>query len=165
MQQNIDDAFGHWFAGFVDGEGNFDIHAIHNTRRTFICRFSIGLRIDDHDILAEIQRRTGLGDIRIHCPPQGGPRGRTGDQARWTVARKRETAALVEIFNRYPLRAKKRHDFEVWARAVSVWLEVRNKRRHDWSELAALQQELREGRRLMPMTIPKHERTQLKLIA
>lgn len=162
------DAFGHWFAGFVDGEGCFDIHPIRGPGTvSYICRLSIGLRWDDAPILREIQQRTGLGDLRHHTA-NGGPRGNTGNQARWTVAKKAEVAQLVLLFDRYPLRAKKRNDYLIWREAVARWLEVRSKRKHDWTAMQELRTALMQGRRYSEENAPViklPERTQLKLIA
>jgi hypothetical protein len=36
-------------------------------------------------------------------------------------ASKRECAELIRILRAFPLRARKRHDFEIWARAVDRW--------------------------------------------
>jgi hypothetical protein len=107
----MDDGFGHWLAGFADGEGCFFIGK--NRNGTMFCRFRIALRADDAPILAQAAERTGLGRVLLAAPPSQ----RTA-RATWNVGRKAECLVLVELFERYPLRAKKRRDFEVWARAV-----------------------------------------------
>jgi hypothetical protein len=135
----IDDAFGHWFAGFADGEGCFRIKTTN--QGTYQCRFSIGLRADDAPILREIHGRLGIG-ILIHS-------GRTNihqEQWRLEVNSKAHVRRLVDIFDRYPLRAKKAADFAIWREAVFLWCKVENGKRHDWHELAALSTALREGR-------------------
>jgi hypothetical protein len=63
----IDDGFGHWLAGFADGEGSFNIgHPKRPAAPSYNCSFSIGLRIDDLPILEEIERRTGIGRLSVH---------------------------------------------------------------------------------------------------
>jgi hypothetical protein len=40
------------------------------------------------------------------------------------VASKRECTGLTRILRAFPLRARKRHDFEIWARAVDRWAAI-----------------------------------------
>jgi hypothetical protein len=143
----IDDAFGHWLAGFVDGEGCFAISkGGYNGLR---CVFRMAVRADDAAIVEEIHDRVGLGSIsRLHEVKGGRP------QATWTVTSKADCLALCALFERYPLRAKKARDFEVWKRAVVVWQE--SKRGYfavpfDWSRMQILREELMTGREYKEM--------------
>lgn len=147
----MDGKFGWWFAGLTDGEGNFDIKPIRNrTRGTeyFVCRFTIGLRADDQPLLEYVQRELGgIGDLRIQRMPSAYP------QARWEVARKREVAALAEVFDEYPPRSKKADDFAVWREAVTIWATaVRGNRHHGRSphteQMGRLRTKLRAARSL-----------------
>lgn len=56
-----DDEFNQWFAGFLDGEGNFAI-IIHN-KTVIIFRFSIKLHIDDKEALEFIKHRLNCGNV------------------------------------------------------------------------------------------------------
>jgi hypothetical protein len=56
------------------------------------------------------------------CVEDGGA-ARLATQACWTIASKRECAELARLLTRFPLRARKRRDFEIWARAVDRWAE------------------------------------------
>lgn len=136
--------FGHWFAGFTDGEGCFDIHPVGDA---YICRFVIGLRADDLPVLERCRSTLGLGDIRISSST-GGQR----PQARWSVTRKAETAALVTVFERFPLQAKKQRDFLTWAEAVRFWMTVTARRAHDWTPMTSLHLQLRAGRAYEPFS-------------
>jgi hypothetical protein len=60
MNDAIDPGFGHWFAGFVDGEGCFLITRVGKSYR---CIFSLHLRGDDRPILEEIHRNLGIGTV------------------------------------------------------------------------------------------------------
>jgi hypothetical protein len=135
-----DDAFGHWFAGFTDGEGCFRVKPTN--KGTFQCRFSIGLRADDAPILHEIREWLGFG-ILVHS----GRDSIKQEQWRLEVNRKVDTVKLVEIFDAYPLRAKKARDFAIWRQAVAVWADVVNGRQADWTSMSDLADALREERR------------------
>jgi MarR family transcriptional regulator, transcriptional regulator for hemolysin len=116
--RGLGESDGHALAGFLDGEGSFAISP-NNRGRNWACGMSVALRLDDGDILTDLCRCTGLG--RIFCVRA---RRTSRPQALWTVASKRECAELVRILRRFPLRARKRRDFEIWARAVDRWSAV-----------------------------------------
>jgi hypothetical protein len=131
----------HWLAGFVDGEGNFDIHAVGRSY---------------------IQAALKMGDVSF-IQAKGG---NTGGQVRYVIARKAECAALIPIFDRFPLRAKKARDLILWREAVSLWMQVRSKQRHDWTAMGALRDELRQGRKIDAEPAEARPRSpQLKLVA
>ena len=137
----MDEAFGHWFAGFTDGEGCFQI--IEYKPGRYDTRFLINLRADDIDILHEIRNQLGMGTVFIydHCVKDG--RKHPTKMARFQITNKKESAWLVEIFDSYPLRAKKRWDYLLWREAV----KERFKDRPDWGSLCHLQLMLRAGRK------------------
>ena len=149
-----DDPFGHWLAGFIDGEGSFAIPCHPNRNKhapgqpTYGCAFEIKLRDDDAPVLAEIAEWAGFGRLsgrtsRADCKLDEKP------QAMWTVRSKIECAALVDLLDRYPLRAKKARDYAVWREAVAEWLRVAPPRRgrpQDWSRMAELKAVLETGR-------------------
>jgi hypothetical protein len=114
----IDDAWGYWFAGFFDGEGCFLVKAMHHGRRTtrYVCSAEITLRADDAAILYEIAERTGIG--QVHDKRGADDPRRPNPFSRWQFGKKAEAQALVAIFDRYPLRAKKARDYAAWRRAV-----------------------------------------------
>lgn len=114
MQPEVGDAFGNWLAGFIDGEGCF---FFHSRRKQFSPpQFQLKLRDDDRAILEECVSRTGLG--RIITTDR---RGRSNPQIKWLISRCSDCRCLVEIIDRYPLRAKKKRDFEIWREAVLLW--------------------------------------------
>jgi hypothetical protein len=114
--QGLSSGDGHALAGFVDAEGCFQIRP-NNRGRTWSCRMSVALRLDDADVLTDLCRVVGLGRISMKSA-----QGTSQPQACWNVASKRECAELTRILRTFPLRARKRHDFEIWARAVDRWV-------------------------------------------
>jgi hypothetical protein len=121
--QAINAAFGHWLAGFIDGEGCFHVH--RKPQGTFDCQFSISLRGDDLPILERCQRETGLGTIATQ---QREP----NPIARWTVSSKAQCVGLRDLLRAFPLRAKKAREFETWSDALDAWLEHE---RGEWSNM------------------------------
>lgn len=111
------DGFGHWLAGFMDGEGCF--YLTKSTTGSHRCQVRIKLRADDRPILDECVRRTGCGYVV-------GVKSKYGPQVEWMVVRKADTARMVDIFRAFVLRAKKRRDFEIWSEAVAVMASVRH---------------------------------------
>lgn len=53
-----------WFRGFTDAEGCFTIGAVGNSHY-FQFSFTIGLHIDDIEVLEYIQKTLGMGNIHI----------------------------------------------------------------------------------------------------
>lgn len=107
----ITDDFGHWFAGFCDGEACFYIG------REGGCQFFLNMRADDAGIIETIHARLGFG--RIHYTKDA-----TTDYAirrpmcRYEVSRKRDSLKIVGIFDRFPLRSRKARDYAIWREAV-----------------------------------------------
>lgn len=110
-----------WLAGFADGEGHFDITPLRGERfpeGAYQPRFEIQLRADDSQILEELRDAFG-GGVR----PAPSTRPGQADGLKWAVGSKAGLAALVDYFEAHPLRAKKRHDYEVWRDAVNLYVQ------------------------------------------
>lgn len=140
----IDRDFGHWLAGFIDGEGCFYITR-DRARRPWRARFSMALRADDRPILEECKRRTGIGTIHDYKTPAG------QTTTRWMIQSRADCAELQRLLTIYPLRAKKARDFEVWSEALVVERSVQTGRGADNEivneRMATLKQKLAEVRR------------------
>ncbi len=132
----IDADFANYMAGFIDGEGCFSVHKKNvNGYETFDCQFSITLREDDKDILLEMQRRmNGIGSFAIRNTVPGNP------QARYCISSKRDCMTLRTILDFFPLRAKKRRDFEIWAHALDAWIE--HEPGSDWEDMSFYRDQL-----------------------
>jgi hypothetical protein len=141
--EHIDPSFAHWLAGFVDGEGCF---TIAYDPPGYSCWVSIQLRRDDEPVLQEIRDQTGVGAIR-----RRGSRGSHNPQSTWAVASKKDCLLLVALFDKFPLRAKKRRDYLIWREAVIHWCRVSGRyegdKRRDWQKMAEYKESLAAVRR------------------
>jgi hypothetical protein len=139
----FDPAFGHWLAGFIDGEGCFEIARRDRAGRytTYEVRFSLRIRDDDLPALKEILQRLDIGRIGGHAHSS---HPNTNPSACWMVQAKHECQLLAELLDRFPLRAKKRHDFAIWREAVEEAGRIRQRQwqRADWSRLEELHRAL-----------------------
>ncbi len=151
-----DEHFGHWFAGFADGEGSFVITRRGANGTGYGCSFIIIVRADDRPILEEIRDRFQIGLIHAIKPSRvtSGHHSRAG--AGLYITRKEDVLRLVAVFDRYPLRAKKRNDYQIWRDAVMLWTSrvgVRGPGKRSTphpvqARLAELKEELTAQRRL-----------------
>lgn len=123
------DSFGHWLSGFTDGEGTFLIKVNPRPRdQGMTTRFIISLRRDDRPILEAIQSYWQCGRLR-DSPNYSN---RSGNPLTLLDISSVEHlhGVVVPHFRRYPLRAKKRHDFDIWEQAVNlIWDVTRRPRR------------------------------------
>jgi LAGLIDADG DNA endonuclease family protein len=155
--ESIDPAFGNWLAGFIDGEGCFRIERIASPNAVgyiYACGLSLVLRDDDAAILHEIKAVTQIGAVILRPSYNYGDRN-ANPQAGWHVRRKADSVALVDILDRYPLRAKKAKDYAIWRDAVMLWKDVTQGGavRYDpgcndaiWPQIQALRDRLKEVR-------------------
>lgn len=139
-----------WLAGFIDGEGHFCVRTDGSPR------FVIQLRADDAAVLETVAEVFG-GSLHKRPAHNGAP----GIQ--WAVVAKRDLAGLVTYLDRWPLRAKKRRDYDIWREAVLVFTA----HGRTAPELLTLRAALMEGRAYAPEAEPQivelPEATQLAL--
>jgi hypothetical protein len=110
----IDEAFGHWLAGFIDGEGCFRLTQQPGAHGPLLAAvLTIKVRDDDLGIIEEIHERTGIGTL---CRYRA--RGTSKPGVAWNVSSWDDTFVLAQILKQFPLRAKKRRDARIWCNAV-----------------------------------------------
>lgn len=119
--------FGAWLSGFTDGEGCFSLRwSRYKDGRNQSPRacFSICLRADDQATLSLIQSYLGCGTFKF-----------TGDSperrphVRLQISRISDLHnKVVSHFERFPLIAKKSHDFTIWKQAVAIIYSTRDRR-------------------------------------
>jgi hypothetical protein len=112
------DAFGHYLAGFTDGEGCFGLN-VHTYNYSPVVRpcaaFTINLRADDIPILRLIRSYFGFGTITR------GSFNKTTRKNQWTFRVTTVSllvSSVIPHFERFPLRAKKSRDFLIWREGV-----------------------------------------------
>ena len=117
MAGKLDDAFGHWFAGFTAGEGCFWLG--HTRERRFQVHFEIHMRDDDAAILYTIAGTLGCGKVYRRRPKKDNP-------AAGYYINDIESLnnIVVPLFERYPLRAKKSQEFEIWKAAIKLIFSI-----------------------------------------
>lgn len=102
-----------WLAGFFDGECNFGIYGTPLQPR---CR--IGQRDDDGDLVRMVKDFLGVGSLfRRGCDkkvPGSNP------QLLLSIAGA-DCMRLVDIFDRHPLRSKKRFEYPYWREGCVIY--------------------------------------------
>ncbi len=114
---NIDrDHFGSWLSGFTDGEGCFRLYIDKRYGGIPNAEFAIALRADDHRALILIQSFWNTGFLRVRSMQQ---RTNNHRNACYNIYNKSDLYnVIIPHFERYPLLAKKRRDFEIWKEGV-----------------------------------------------
>lgn len=101
--------YGHWLAGFVDGDGCFGASRRPDGRIEL--KFVVQLRADDAEVLLEMRRVLGFGHVTY-------ANSRKTKTVQFAVSAYAECAVVAAMFRRFPLRSKKRLDFAAWASIV-----------------------------------------------
>lgn len=156
MYPEVPDDFGHWLAGFIDGEGCFWIG--RHAKSAYRCMFAVSLRADDLPILEEVCERTGVGwTTKVKRASAGSPAG-AAPNVQWRVTNRADLLQLITLLDRYPLRAKKAAEYAIWRQAVltrPLKFIPRSgvkggSRVKDWSQTIALRERLQGTRRYKP---------------
>ncbi len=121
-QRDNNKEFGHWLSGFVDGEGNFG----SSKNCGHGCCFRIILREDDKEILEEIKNYLGVGklyyrDIKAKMDnwnPKYITKVRNNQWGYIVQPIVDLINVIVPQFEEYPLRAKKKKQYEEWRNLI-----------------------------------------------
>jgi len=138
--------FGHWLAGYIDGEGHFGCGIYKNGHGgvNVIHTMTLVARADEFPLLARCQRETGLGRLYFTKRNKG-----SNPCWRWEIKATDECLRLVDILTQYPLQSKKRQDFQVWSDAIrehASWVRPGRGPKNDQTKLRAICARLRRGR-------------------
>lgn len=148
-----------WLTGLVDGEGSLQLQLNH---RQWQMELTIKLRDDDRPMLEMIRKELGRGDC-YPVPLAKKPQHKSRPQYMLRLHNSCDTRFLVALFERYPLRSKKKQVFELWAQARKELNKPAQAR--DQRYLRYLHRAIREARRYEPTLIEpyKPEGTQMAL--
>ena len=123
----------HWVTGFTDGEGTF---TYSRSGRQMALYFALKLSAVDGPTLEEIQTYFGgIGRIYDVKSPRDNS-GATKSAKYYRVSHRDELAVIVDHFDRYPLRTRKRDSYEIWRMMVLLKRKFRAPDREQLDELA-----------------------------
>lgn len=141
----MDDSFGNWLAGFIDGEGCFHISIA--SKEWYGIKFTLKLRADDEGILREIVEKTKIGYVEKYT---GKSVANANPQSQWRVNSQVDCLKLIELLEKYPLRAKKKRDFDIWKKAVKYLANAKRghktRGRRDLTPIKLLRDKLKNTR-------------------
>ncbi len=124
-----------WVTGFVDGEGSF---TYSRSSKQIALYFALKLTDSERPLLEEIQAFfDGAG--KIYTAAARAPTDRSGatkTAAYYRVTRRDELMTVVNHFDQYPLRSKKRDVYELWRMMVLAKQEFRRPDREKLDRLA-----------------------------
>jgi hypothetical protein len=125
----------HYVTGFADGEGTF---TYSRSGKQIGLYFAIKLTAADEPVLRDIQEFFGgigaIYDVKARAP---GPRsGATKAAKYFRVTHRDQLIVIVDHFDRYPLRTKKRDCYDVWRFMVLLKRKFRTPDRDMLDQLA-----------------------------
>ena len=129
-----DEAFGHYVVGQADADSCFCIVVSHSKTYPYgiavLPLWAIAKTADD-EILEKVKEFLGVGKIQIVKKPS---RDKRRPYSKFVV-KGSECGILVNFFERFPLRANKRKDFEIWKGAVDLYLSRKRVGGHPDAEI------------------------------
>lgn len=153
---DIDPAFGHWLAGFIDGEGCFSFScSMYKGERRDRPRFALFLREDDAAIVEEIHTAVGCGVVRWKAAQRRLSYSWGRPQMGWIVDSREGLRRLIAVLDQFPLRSKKASDYAIWREAVMLWINSEQRYREGrrgrethkcWAQITAIRERLMEAR-------------------
>lgn len=135
-----DPEFCQWFVGLVDGEGCFSMLQVKPKLR-WIARLTIALREDDREVISLLTEKFGgrvnkTNDKRMTHSPS----------LHWEFNTPFGCYAIIELFGKWPLKSKKKKDFDIWKEAVELWVRSRRKYPPNINKMISLYKALKESK-------------------
>jgi hypothetical protein len=118
-----DEALNNFIAGYVSGEGSFYISAPRTSAGQLQCGFSLKVRDDDRELVEMVRLALDMAG-RIY------PIESKRYQYEWDTVKRHDAVTLmirrlselvntvIPFFERYPLRGKKRINYDLWKQVV-----------------------------------------------
>ncbi|MBI2263542.1 LAGLIDADG family homing endonuclease [Candidatus Berkelbacteria bacterium] len=126
---------GDYVAGLVDGEGCFYLMYRHETKRNrtnkttyyrWIPYFCINVREDDKDLIQKVSNTLSCG--KIYLLKKRKKQNNWGDTVWFGVQNIDDVYnKIIPFFKKFPLRGKKKFDFELWEKAVKIIYDHKHK--------------------------------------
>lgn len=110
--------FYEWLAGFIDGEGNFQINPLKGKSGEivkFSFMFNINLHVDDIDVLHSISKILGIGSVTSDTTNPG------KYVCSYRINKQSELSKLIGILNSSPLNGVKYLDFLDFSKAYDLY--------------------------------------------
>lgn len=145
----VPDDFGNWLAGFMDADGTFFLR-VDERSHSIGCYCSIAQRDDNDAILYKIQEVLGVGHVNPCSRATQRQKGMSNakDAMKWRVGAIGDIIhVIIPLFEKYPLRGKKKRDFELWARAARIIQTKGHLTKAGREEIMYLGQEMKDGRK------------------
>lgn len=115
--------------GLIEGEGCFTVS--RNTRgNSYVCKFLVKMRADDEPFLRATRDQFGRGTIAVRNASVRDGHARQ-PFVQWSVERKADCLALIDVLDAHPLRSKKARDYAIWREAALAW------RLQEWDSMRA----------------------------
>src|SRR5262249_6368633 len=135
----IPDSVGYYFAGFVDGEGSFNLSFRKRADYKLPWRVSFCLNVSqkDRSILETLQRHLGCGTIRYKC-----------DDVWFFEVNNLQAIRdhVIPFFERFPfLSAKRRRDFATFKAMAGLMLAGEHLSKEGIGKLLALRRDMNDG--------------------
>lgn len=118
-----DEALNHFIAGYISGEGSFYISAPKTSAGQLQCGFSLKVRNDDRELVEMVRRALDMAgriySIESKRYQYERDTVKRHDAVTLMIRRLSELVnTVIPFFDLYPLRGKKRVNYELWKRAV-----------------------------------------------
>ena len=135
----VPDAIGYYFAGFVDGEGSFHLSFRRRQDYKLPWKISLSLNVSQKDevILALLKKHLGCGSIR----------NKGGGVWMFEVSNLNSIRSnVIPFFDRFGfLSAKKKRDFSIFKRMAELMAEEAHLRKDGIVDLLSLRRSMNDG--------------------
>jgi hypothetical protein len=138
--KNVPNSKGHYFAGFVDGEGSFNVslrkREDHQMGWQVVLTFNVSQR--ESYILAQLKKLMGCGRLQS----------RKDGVHYYVVSNPRSiTERVIPFFDRFPfLSQKKQRDFSIFKSITKLVMEKKHLTKDGLQEIVELREKINEGK-------------------
>jgi hypothetical protein len=116
-----------WLCGLTDAKGNFYIRRRSPNSSVYSFKFSIGVHIDDMDMLIFIQKTLGFGKVY-----------ESGNVCYYEVYDLKGIVKIIEIFTKHPLNSTKLLNFLDFKKAYELYISSKKKSEEIVQEIAKI---------------------------